>query len=102
MRIAPSFRSGFDPSAGRDVVMSSIRGVLLDIDGTLIASNDAHAQAWLDTLAERGLHASFDEVRRRIGKGGDKLLPEVTGIPSDSPEGEAISRRRGEIFRRRY
>src|ERR1044072_5806766 len=37
-----------------------------------------------------------------MGKGGDKLLPEVSGIEEETPEGERISRRRGEIFKERY
>lgn len=82
--------------------MKRIEGVLLDIDGTLVASNDAHAHAWVEALAERGIRVAFEEVRRRIGKGGDKLLPEVSGLSADSSEGKTISKRRGEIFRTRY
>ncbi len=78
------------------------RGVILDVDGTLVDSNDAHADAWMDALAEIGRHADRVRVRALIGMGGDKLLPQVTGIPEDSPEGRAISDRRGEIFRTRY
>lgn len=78
--------------------MASIRGVIFDVDGTLIDSNDAHARAWVDALAELGHTVQFEEVRRRIGMGGDKLLPEVTGISKDSPEGEKISARCSEIF----
>src|SRR5207249_11119648 len=79
-----------------------IRGVLLDIDGTLVASNDAHARAWVEALAEHGIHVPFDSVRRLIGMGGDKLLPAVSGITEDTPEGERISKRRREIFKARY
>jgi beta-phosphoglucomutase-like phosphatase (HAD superfamily) len=28
--------------------MIHVRGVILDIDGTLIDSNDAHAKSWID------------------------------------------------------
>src|SRR4051812_529728 len=77
-------------------------GVLLDVDGTLIDSNDAHAHAWVKALAEAGVRVEFAPVRRLIGKGGDKLLPQVSGIDADSPEGKAVSRRRGEIFRAEY
>jgi HAD superfamily hydrolase (TIGR01509 family) len=37
-----------------------------------------------------------------IGKGGDKLLPELIGLSEDSPTGKRISRRRGEIFRSKF
>lgn len=76
--------------------------VILDIDGTLIDSNDAHARAYEDAGRELGFDIPFDRVRPLIGKGGDKVLPEVTGIEEDSPDGERISERKGEIFRERY
>jgi phosphoglycolate phosphatase-like HAD superfamily hydrolase len=82
--------------------MTPVRGVILDVDGTLVDSNDAHARAWVEALAERGIRADFGEIRRRIGMGGDKLLPAVTGIREDSPEGQALSKRRREIFKERY
>lgn len=77
-------------------------GVLLDVDGTLVDSNDAHAHAWVKALAEAGVAAEFAAVRRRIGKGGDKLLPEVSGIDAESETGKGISQRRGEIFQKEY
>jgi HAD superfamily hydrolase (TIGR01549 family) len=78
------------------------KAVILDVDGTLVDSNDAHARAWVEALAEHGHRVAFPEVRRLIGMGGDKLLPRVAEIPADSPEGEAISGRRQELFLRRY
>ena len=74
------------------------QAVLLDIDGTLVDSNDAHAHAWVSAFAEAGVTVDFARVRRCIGMGGDKLMPEVSGIADDTPEGARISRRRGEIF----
>jgi HAD superfamily hydrolase (TIGR01509 family) len=79
-----------------------IEAVLLDIDGTLVDSNAAHARAWVDALAEAGYRVSYEEVRRLIGKGGDKLLPELTGISKDSPQGKKISDRRTAIFKEKY
>jgi DNA topoisomerase-1 len=37
---------------GRGAACSAVEGVLLDLDGTLIDSNDAHASAWVKALAE--------------------------------------------------
>ena len=78
------------------------RRVIFDIDGTLVDSNDAHAHAWVDALAEAGHHVAFTRVRPLIGMGGDKVLPELAGIDEDSPDGKRIAKRRGEIFRTRY
>ena len=78
--------------------MSRVTAVLLDVDGTLVDSNDAHASAWVKAFAEAGVTVQFDQVRRCIGMGGDKLMPEVSGIEEDSEQGSQIARRRGEIF----
>jgi HAD superfamily hydrolase (TIGR01509 family) len=82
--------------------MTRFRAVILDVDGTLVDSNDAHAKSWVEALAEYGYTVPFEKVRPLIGKGGDKVLPEVAGISEDSPEGQKISQRRSEIFKERY
>ena len=82
--------------------MAKLRAAILDVDGTLVDSNDQHAQSWVDTLAEAGHQVEFTEVRRLIGMGGDKLLPKVTGISTESPEGVRLSKRRKEIFTEKY
>lgn len=76
--------------------------VILDVDGTLVDSNDAHAHAWVDAFAENGITVPFDDVRRSIGMGGDKLMPAVADIEEHSDRGKRISNRRAEIFRSRY
>lgn len=77
-------------------------GVLLDVDGTLIDSNKAHAHAWFDALSEVGVSVEFAAVRRLIGMGGDKLLPAVADINPESEQGKAITKRRGELFQTHY
>ena len=77
-------------------------GVILDVDGTLVDSNDAHARAWQDALAEHGLGPPLARIRRLVGMGGDKLLPALTGIAHDSATGKSISERRAAIFSERY
>ena len=79
-----------------------LEAVILDVDGTLILSNDAHAQAFVDAGAELGHDVRFEAVRRLIGKGGDKLIPEVFGFSKESSDGRRLSDRKGEIFRERY
>jgi HAD superfamily hydrolase (TIGR01509 family) len=78
------------------------RAVLLDVDGTLIDSNDAHAYAWVDAITTNGGRVEFLRARPLVGMGADKVLPALTGISADSPEGEKIVALRGEIFRREY
>jgi HAD superfamily hydrolase (TIGR01509 family) len=76
--------------------------VLFDVDGTLIDSNDAHAHAWVAAFAEHGIAIDFTQTRRCIGMGGDKLMPEVSGIGEDSVLGTAIAERRSKIFAEQF
>ena len=76
--------------------------VLLDIDGTLLDSNDAHAHAWVRALSAHGHDVEFQPVRSRIGMGGDKLLQQVADIDTDSALGRSISDVRSEIFSSKY
>jgi HAD superfamily hydrolase (TIGR01509 family) len=76
--------------------------VILDLDGTLVDSNDAHARAWVEAFDGHGIPVAFERVRRAIGMGGDKLMPAVAAITEDSPDGKRVSARRAEIFKERY
>ncbi len=76
----------------------ALHALLLDIDGTLIDSNDAHAQAWVGALAEHGYVVLFEQVRPLIGMGGDKLLPTLVGLDHESQEAKRIGETRGELF----
>jgi HAD superfamily hydrolase (TIGR01509 family) len=78
------------------------KALLLDIDGTLVDSNDAHAHAWVQAFVEAGVQVAFSDVRRAIGMGGDKLMPAVAGIEEDTPLGKHIADRRHDIFASDY
>jgi beta-phosphoglucomutase-like phosphatase (HAD superfamily) len=79
----------------------SLRGVILDVDGTLVDSNDAHAEAWRLALAEHGFGVPLERLRRLVGMGGDHFLGELD-IDHETEPGKSIGRRRGEIFRERF
>jgi HAD superfamily hydrolase (TIGR01509 family) len=73
------------------------QGVIFDVDGTLVDSNDAHARAFVEAFREFGFEIPFEKVRRLIGKGSDKLIPELIGRHD-----EAIAERKKRIFKARY
>jgi phosphoglycolate phosphatase-like HAD superfamily hydrolase len=52
-----------------------LKAVIFDIDGTLISSVDLHAQSWKEALAHFGVEAEFEDLRKRIGEGADRLMP---------------------------
>jgi len=79
------------------------RALLIDIDGTLIDSNEAHARAWADILQRRGWpEITWQQVLPLVGMGGDKLLPELTGVEADSKQGKALSEERTAHFMATY
>ncbi|HKI03396.1 MAG TPA: HAD family hydrolase [Thermoanaerobaculia bacterium] len=78
------------------------RAVILDMDGTLIDSNAAHVNAWVDALREHGYEVAEENIWPLVGMGGDNLLPAAVGIEKESAEGKKISDRRSEIFKTRY
>ena len=82
--------------------MTPPKGVLLDVDGTLVDSNDAHAHAYVDALKAFSYDVAFERVRPLIGMGGDELLPKLIGVVGDSKLRQDIDARRSEIFKTRY
>ena len=81
----------------------ALQGIILDVDGTLVLSNDAHAQAWVDAYAESGYEVPFDKVRSLIGMGGDQLMPKIIpGLTKEEGDGKVISKRRKELIINHY
>lgn len=80
---------------------SRYRGVILDVDGTLLDSNAAHVEAWVKALNENGFEVSAEDIWPLVGMGGDNLLPAAVGIDKESAEGKKISERRSEIYKSR-
>jgi HAD superfamily hydrolase (TIGR01509 family) len=82
--------------------LARLRGVLLDIDGTLLDSNDAHASSWADVFGESGYDIRFEHVRPLVGMGGDKLVPILTGLDHESPRGKQLAERKKAVFDEKY
>lgn len=81
----------------------ALRGMIFDVDGTLVLSNDAHTHAWVAALAAAGYQIPFERVRPLMGMGGDHLLPElVPGLSADEGPGKAIAEHRMQIFLTQY
>jgi len=88
---------------GDKLCLQTLRVVLLDVDGTLVASNESHARAWVDALAEFGFAIPVSQMRPLIGMGGDKILPRVhSNLDEEHEPGKSIVARRLSIFLERY
>lgn len=80
-----------------------LQGVILDVDGTLVLSNDAHAQAYVDAFTELGYDVPFERIRPLIGMGSDQLVPQVVPeLKDEEGKVKAISERRKELIMSRY
>lgn len=77
------------------------RAILLDIDGTLVDSNDAHVEAWQRAFATEGHMFSRTQIHAQIGKGGDNLVPSL--LPdANADEVARLGRVEGEIYKRDF
>jgi len=79
-----------------------VRGVILDMDGTLVDSNEAHAKSWVETLKHFGHDVTLEVVHPLIGQGSDKLLPRLAGIIKDSDIGRKMVAHRSALFEQQY
>ena len=55
------------------------RGVLFDVDGTLIDNSYFHAVAWFRALREHDITVPMRRLHRLVGMGGDMLTRELCG-----------------------
>lgn len=68
----------------------ALDAVIFDIDGTLIDSNPAHVEAWRIAFESHGYRIAADRIEVEIGKGGDKLVPDILGKSADERDGDAL------------
>jgi HAD superfamily hydrolase (TIGR01509 family) len=63
--------------------MQNTQAVFLDIDGTLVDSNEFHVSAWAHAFQKNGVPMQRDRIRKHIGKGKDKLIPDLLPDSTD-------------------
>lgn len=79
-----------------------IKNVIFDVDGTLVDSNEFHAESWQRVMAEYGKKVEFDAVLKQIGKGGDQLMPEFLSPDEIDEFGEELEEKRNKLFQKEY
>jgi len=77
--------------------VSERAGILFDVDGTLVDTNYLHTLAWSRALRDVGEWAPMNAIHRLVGMGGDLLVQELLGHPSDEAE-EARTARYAELI----
>ena len=79
-----------------------MRGLIFDLDGTLVDTVYAHVFAWQRAFAETGLAIDGWRIHRRIGMSGGlfaRAAARELGHDIDSAAAEDLQRRHGELFR---
>src|SRR5258706_1498 len=76
----------------------ALDALIFDIDGTLIDSNPAHVEAWRIAFERHGYRVARDRIEVEIGKGGDKLVPDILGREADEKDGDALRKAEPEEF----
>lgn len=76
----------------------SLSGLIFDIDGTLMDTNEHHVEAWRRAFERYGYTVPADRIRVEIGKGGDKLVPSILGNQADERHGEKLREASAEEF----
>jgi HAD superfamily hydrolase (TIGR01509 family) len=79
-----------------------IKAVIFDIDGTLLDSVDLHAKSWVESFAHFGVDAKFEDVRRHIGEGADRLMPAFLPQDTSRAQKKKIEQFRAALFKEKY
>lgn len=74
------------------------RLAIFDVDGTLVDSTYHHALAWQRAFREQEIELPMWRIHRAIGKGGDRLVPDLAGEQAEREHGDALRERQHELF----
>ncbi len=77
----------------------ALAALLLDLDGTLVDANAAHAESMVRAAAEFDVRVPRDRIDREIGKGADLLTPDVFGPAFEAEHGDAFRKAVGRHFK---
>lgn len=76
--------------------------MILDIDGTLVDSNEKHTDCWVEAFARFDKQVDRAFIRGQIGKGGDLLVPDTLNAREMRRFGEELKNVRGELWKEKY
>ena len=79
-----------------------IKAVLLDVDGTLVDSNDLHVEAWREAFRRFGKELTREEVHAQMGKGGDLLVKEFLSAEEVERFGKEVDALHVDLFIEKY
>jgi HAD superfamily hydrolase (TIGR01509 family) len=72
---------------------------ILDVDGTLVDTNDPHARAWYRAFCEHDVVLPIWRIHRHIGMGGDQLVQALTSEQVERERGDDIREAESRCYR---
>jgi HAD superfamily hydrolase (TIGR01509 family) len=79
-----------------------MKAVLLDVDGTLVDSNDLHVEAWREAFRRHGREISREDLHAQMGKGGDQIVAHFLDEDEARRFGKDVDDLHVELFVRNY
>lgn len=78
------------------------RGVIFDVDGTLVDSNELHVDAWDEVFRHFGKEFPRKQLHEQVGKGGDQYVPAFLSEAEMRAFGKEAEKMHGEVFKQKY
>jgi len=80
--------------------MTSLQGVIWDMDGVLVDTGDFHYRSWVETLKEYGIEFSHEDFRTTFGMNNEGILRMFLGERFTEDLYSEISDKKEQNFRR--
>ncbi|WP_375478467.1 HAD family hydrolase [uncultured Jatrophihabitans sp.] len=75
------------------------RGILFDVDGTLVDTTFLHTVCWAEALRQHGLQVTASDIHHGIGMSSDKMLAHLLGEDRDTSADDAISEAHDTLYK---
>jgi len=82
---------------------SKLKVAIFDMDGTLVDSTEAHIESWIETFRSIGVHTSYEEVSKLMGRTSEdiaKSILDMHGMRSINPS--ELARRKDKLFEQEF
>ena len=78
--------------------MTEVRGILFDVDGTLVDSSYLHTVSWWLAFRQEGHDVVMADVHRAVGMGSDMLVPHLLGDDVDDDVADDLAAAHDAIY----
>lgn len=86
----------------KNSILTNIKAMIFDLDGTLVDSNEFHVESWDRAFRRFGKTFPRAELRKQIGKGSDQYLPEFLTPDEIKRFGNELDSYRSDLFKKEY